>query len=89
MADQILKSFKHLSVGYSNLAFLATFDTRNPGDTNPVIFNDAVLNPGSHYDNETGIYTVPIDGTYELNFNLASSSDTSYNVHFNVDGTRV
>ena len=76
-------------LGYSDLTFLATFDTISPAVTQPIIFNNAVLNPGGHYDNETGIYTVSIDGTYELIFNLASSADVEYRAHLNVDGTPV
>ena len=76
-------------LGYSDFTFLATFDTISPAVTQPIIFNNAVVNPGGHYDNETGIYTVPIDGTYELIINLASSADVQYRAHLNVDGTPV
>ena len=73
-------------VGYFDSAFLATFDTVSPAVTNPIVFNNAILNTGWNYNPETGIYTAPEDGIYQLMFNLASSADALYNAHLNVDG---
>ena len=81
--------FSTTFLGYSDSAFFATFDTRSPTVTNPIIFNNALLNPGDHYNPETGIYTVPVDGTYELMFNLVSITDSSYNAYIYVDEVRV
>ena len=30
----------------------------------------------SHYDNETGIYTAPLDGVYEFNIQIEANLDT-------------
>ena len=57
--------------------------------TDPIVFNYPVLNPGGHYDNTTGVYTVPIDGDYEFIFYLLSNEDQTIGGHLNVDGVRV
>ena len=75
--------------GYSNFTFLAGFNFPNPPVTDPIIFDMDVINPGGHYNPRIGIYTVPIDGTYEVIFNLASSEDAVYNAHVNVEGKLV
>ena len=77
-----------MHAGYSDTSFLATFDTDPITPTNPTIFNYAVLNPGGHYDVTTGIYTVPIDGIYEIIFHFRSFNDNTAQA-LRVDGTRV
>ena len=52
--------------GYSDTSFLATFNELYITPTDPIVFDNAVLNTGGHYDPTTGIYTVPIDDTYEF-----------------------
>ena len=45
-------------------SFLATFDEfeLTPGDT--IVFNYVTHNAWGHYNAISGIYTVPLDGTY-------------------------
>ena len=76
--------------GYSGLSFLATFDvgTLIPVN-NTIVFNYPVLNSGGHYDPTTGIYTVPLDGTYEFIFHILSFNDHNIVAYLVVDGTDV
>ena len=59
----------------------------SPGD--PIVFNVAHLNPGGHYDITSGIYTVPIDGVYELMLNIRSIDDAAIGVWIEVDNVQV
>ena len=52
------------------------------------MFNYPVFNTGGHYDPTTGIYTAPIDGTYEFIFHFESDSD-SYTAYLVVNGADV
>ena len=54
------------TLGYGETVFLATIDsdTHVPEAPNPIVFDVAVLNTRGHTDPNTGIYTVPLDGTY-------------------------
>ena len=75
--------------GYSDTAFLATFDVNNliPGDV--IIFNYPLQNSGGHYNSETGFYTVPLDGIYEFNFQIFSDGDITIGGYLVVDGEAV
>ena len=75
--------------GYYATSFLATFSVGSLTPTNPIVFDVTRLNPGGHYDNTTGIYTVPIDGTYQVVFHIWSNGDAAIYPHLVVDGTRV
>ena len=68
---------------------LATFDTSSmtPGD--PIVFNNPVHNTGGHYDPTTGIYTAPIDGTYEIIFRIRADSIADTIARLVVDGSDV
>lgn len=35
---------------------------------NPIIFNQVLVNQGSAYDNNTGLFTVPVAGIYQFVF---------------------
>ena len=74
---------------YSGTSFLATFDTDSvtPGD--PIVFNYIVHNTGGYYDPTTGIYTVPLDGTYEIIFRIRAENDANVGAWLVVDGQRV
>ena len=48
-----------------------------------------MLNPGGHYDPTTGIFTVPIDGDYELIVQVLGDDDAEMFIYLNVDGTDV
>ena len=75
--------------GYSDLSFLATFDTGTltPGD--PIAFNYPIHNAGYHYDLTTGIYTVPLDGIYEFFFRIYGYEDNSIGAFLIVDNVQV
>ena len=53
------------------------------------MFDVTRLNPDEHYDNTTGIYTVPLDGIYEFTFHIWTDNDPLINPYLNIDGTRV
>ena len=74
---------------YSGTAFLATFDTTTLTPTDPIVFNYTVHNTGGHYDSTTGIYTTPIDGTYEIIVHLWSDNDVKLGAALTVDGVDV
>ena len=46
-------------------------------------------NDGGHYDSTTGIYTVPIDGIYEIIFRFRAENDASLGAGLVVDGEDV
>ena len=71
------------------MSFLATFDIQTLTPTNPIMFDYPILNTGGHYNPTTGIYTVPIDGTYEFIFQYRTLNDNSAESFLEVDGTRV
>ena len=56
---------------YADANFLATIvdDIISPVPS-PITFNESRINPGGHFDNATGTYTVPLDGTYEFYFQV-------------------
>ena len=58
-----------------------------PGD--PIVLNYTVHNTGGHYDPTTGIYTAPIDGTYEFIFNFRAYDDADIGAYLVVDGEDV
>ena len=55
----------------------------------PIVFNYIVHNTGGNYDPTTGIYTVPIDGTYEIIFRIRAENDANVGAWLVVDGQRV
>ena len=75
--------------GYSGTAFLATFDTDTLTPTDPVVFNYPIHNTGGHYNSTTGIYTVPLDGTYEFIVSIRSNDDTTLAAWLTVDGANL
>ena len=85
-----VKNINQLShTGYFGTSFLATFDTSPVTPGNPIVFNYPLVNAGGHYDSTTGIYTVPIDGTYEIIVHLWSYNDVNLGVDLTVDGSNV
>ena len=79
----------HLS-GYGDTLFLATIGagivTQVP---NRLVFDEIRLNPGGHYDGTTGIFTAPIDGTYEFNINIRAQPDRDFGLYLVADGVDV
>ena len=71
------------------MAFLATFDVNILVPTDPIVFNVVVLNPGGHYDATSGIYTVPLDGTYQFIINVWTYAYGDIRPILVVDGQRV
>ena len=70
--------------------FLATIGAQTVTPVpNPIVFDETRLNPGGHYDNTTGIYTVPTDGIYEFNINVRSQPDSDFGSYLVRDGVDV
>ena len=78
-----------LYTGYSRTSFLVTFDTSPVTPGNPIVFNYPVHNVGGHYDPTTGIYTVPLDGIYQLIFCFRARNDATVGAWLVVDGEEV
>ena len=83
----ILSLFSHTD--YSDTSFLATFRTDIATPTDPIVFDYPVHNSGGHYNSTTGIYTVPLDGTYEIIFRIRSYNDSIVSAWLMVDGAEV
>ena len=75
--------------GYSETSFFATFDTSPVTPTDPIVFNYPLHNTGGHYDPTTGIYTIPLGGTYEFIFHILANNDALFVAWLVVDGTVV
>ncbi len=75
--------------GFSDASFLATFSDSAVTPSDPLVFDFNLLNPGGHYDNSTGIYTVPVTGTYQIIIYIWGNNDPEIRTYLNVDGTRV
>ena len=75
--------------GYHDKSFLATFSVNDLDPTNPIVFDVTRLNPGGHYDNTTGIYTVPLDGIYQVIFHIRSYDDAVIYPRLVIDGILV
>ena len=72
------------------LSFLATIGAeRFTPVPNPIVFDETRLNPGGHYDNTTGIYTIPIDGIYEFNVNVRGQPDHDFGSYLVRDGVDI
>ena len=71
---------------YGDTIFLAALSTvaSSSGD---VIFEREEINPGSYYNNQTGIYTVPYDGIYQFHASAQSDNDEVLNIQIHVDGS--
>ena len=86
----MVSMFLHYAAGYAGTAFLATIDAGTISTVpNPIIFNETRYNPGGHYDPETGIYTVPLDGFYVIAATLRSQPDNDYSLQIVVDGSPI
>lgn len=69
------------------------FATRDAGtftaNNSVIIFNSVRHNIGSHYDNTTGVFTVPVDGIYLINFSLISGNTSLVEGEIQVNGNRI
>ena len=77
------------TLGYSDTSFFATFETSLVITSDPIVFNYPVHNTGGHYDPTTGIYTVPLGGTYEFIFHFWGFNDPTVGALLVVDGDAV
>ena len=83
------------SVGGTPVGFISTLTTSatnatGDGTQYTLICDNVVVNAGSGYDNTTGIFTAPSNGSYAFNFNIflsnLSSSHTDVVVYFQFSG---
>ena len=76
------------SLGYADTTFLAAFteDLVSPV-SDPIVFDFSIINPAGHYDPTTGIYTVPLNGTYEIIVQLQNDNDADndWGYHLAID----
>ena len=76
--------------GHADTIFLATIGAERVTPVpNPIVFSEIRLNPGGHYDETTGIYTIPIDGIYEFNVNVRAQPDHDFGCYLVRDGVDV
>ncbi|KAA8584770.1 hypothetical protein FQN60_003464 [Etheostoma spectabile] len=55
----------------------------------PIIFNQVVVNQGSAYDNDTGVFTAPVSGIYQFVFAAQLCRGDHNNVwYFMINGNR-
>ena len=78
-----------MTSGYSDTAFLATIDSQTHAPSNPLFLMMWCWTLEITYDPTTGIYTAPIDGTYEFTIHIQSSNDYDIRAYLRVDGTPV
>ncbi|KAK9535713.1 hypothetical protein VZT92_008079 [Zoarces viviparus] len=56
---------------------------------NPIVFNEVLVNQGSAYDNDTGVFTAPVAGIYQFVFAAQLCRGDHNNVwYFMVNGNR-
>ena len=53
-----------------------------------MVFRIPLENTGGYYNRTTGVYTVPIDGTYEFIIHILGYEDVSTGAYLVVDGIR-
>ena len=78
-----------MTLGYVDTTFLATMGYGRHSPSDPIVFDVAVQNTGGHYDPPSGIYTAPIDGTYEFIIHIVSANDWVIATYLVVDDTQV
>ena len=64
---------------------MAALDDGPQTVSNPIVFDYSFINPDDHYDNTTGIYTVPLDGIYEFYVIVYCSMDADCYMYINID----
>ena len=79
-------------VGYDDFTFLAGISANFVSPIpSPIVFDDAKITLGDHYNTTTGIYTVPLAGIYEFYVQIESYLETDNDWGFDlvVDGERI
>ncbi|WAQ99663.1 hypothetical protein MAR_024036 [Mya arenaria] len=81
-----LQEFDHLAdeLRIPNVFFRAEYptDLSNP---NPIVFTKTVYDFGNGYDNVTGVFTVPVDGTYLFTMHLCSHAGKDIHYRLTID----
>ena len=69
------------------VAFMATATgyQSNMADKQVIQFNHVITNEGGAYDNSTGIFTTPVDGTYNFQTTILTSNDVEIWGHIDVN----
>ncbi|XP_060553146.1 A disintegrin and metalloproteinase with thrombospondin motifs adt-2-like isoform X1 [Ruditapes philippinarum] len=60
--------------------------TRHMGRNQRVIFKNIVFNVGGGYNKTTGVFTAPVDGTYQFSVHICKQSTSTLDVEIMVDG---
>ncbi|XP_045206863.2 uncharacterized protein LOC123559113 [Mercenaria mercenaria] len=85
--DNKIKEFGEAAV-VPNIAFKArTPSSLDPDDNAVIVFTKNIVNIGNAYDNTTGIFTAPIDGTYLFTSHLCLSSGKSITFGIYIEDT--
>jgi len=69
-----------------SVAFMAQLaaDLVNPANGHVVVFNDVITNEGNGYNRLHGIFTAPVNGTYNFNLIVSSRPGTGQTLHINI-----
>ena len=75
-----------LFVDYSDTSFLVTFEDGLVSVTEVMVFDSVIMNSGEHYNTSSGIYTVPLDGTYQIVLHVFTDTTDQFGAAMIVDG---
>ncbi|KAF1380084.1 hypothetical protein PFLUV_G00182800 [Perca fluviatilis] len=75
--------------GAAVLFYVAYQGSLRDMEIDPIVFNQVVVNQGSAYDNDTGVFTAPVPGIYQFVFAAQLCRGNHNNVwYFMVNGER-
>ena len=55
----------------------------------PIVFGSVLTNIGHYYNNTTGVFYVPVDGTYQFFVNILSEADNSIETELVLNGNQI